>query len=117
MGVSEYWRFDATGQCFAPVLIGERLVDGEYRPMPLFHDNGILRIHSEVLGLDFCVLPGLELRLYDPATGQWLPSHEESETARQAAESALSAEQAARRTAEDEVRMLRQRLRELEPGR
>ena len=145
MGVTEYWRFDATGQCFAPVLIGERLVDGEYRRMPLSHDDGILRGHSEVLGLDFCVLPGLELRLYDPVTGQWLPSHEESETARQAAESgwqaadvarhvaesgwqaaetarqtaetALRMEQAARQAAEDEVRMLRQRLRELEQSR
>ena len=117
MGVSEYWRFDATGQCFAPVLIGELLVDGEYRRMPLSHDDGILRGHSEVLGLDFCVLPGLELRLYDPATGQWLPSHEESETARQTAETALRVEQEARQAAEDEARMLRQRLRELEPGR
>ena len=152
MGVSEYWRFDATGQCFTPVLIGDRLVDGEYRRMPLSHDDGILRVHSEVLGLDFCVLPGLELRLYDPATGQWLPSHEESETARQAAESgwqaadaarhvaesgwqaaetarqtaetalrmeqaARQASDAARQAAEYEVRMLRQRLRELEPGR
>ena len=152
MGVTEYWRFDATGQCFAPVLIGERLVDGEYRPMPLSNDDGILRIHSEVLGLDFCVLPGLELRLYDPTAGQWLPSHEESETARhvaesgwqaadaarhvaesgwqaaetarQAAETALRTEQearqasdAARQAAENEARMLRQRLRELEPRR
>ena len=159
MGVSEYWRFDATGQCFDPVLTGERLVDGEYRRMPLSNDDGILRGYSEVLGLDFCVLPDLELRLYDPAAGQWLPSHEESETARQesetarqvaesgwqaaetslhvaetgwqaaetarqAAETALRTEQearqasdAARQAAEDEARMLRQRLRELESGR
>ena len=138
MGVTEYWRFDATGLCFAPVLIGELLVDGEYCRMPLSHDDGTLRGYSEVLGLDFCVLPGLELRLYDPVTGQWLPSHEESETARQAAESgwqaaetarqtaetalrmeqeARQASDAARQAAEDEVRMLRQRLRELKPGR
>ena len=100
MGVTEYWRFDATGHCFAPVLIGERLEDGEYRRMPLSNDDGILRIHSEVLGLDFCVLPGLELRLYDPATAQWLPSHEESETARQAAESGWQAAETARHVAE-----------------
>ena len=28
MGVSEYWRFDPTGRCFTPELVGEMLVDG-----------------------------------------------------------------------------------------
>ena len=78
MGVTEYWRFDPTGGCFTPALAGERLAGGEYRPIPLETDEGhiqgmgILRGRSAVLGLDICVLPGLELRLYDPASGQWL---------------------------------------------
>jgi len=32
MWVSEYWKLDPTGRCFTPALIGEMLVDGEYRP-------------------------------------------------------------------------------------
>ena len=121
MGVTEYWRFDPTGDCFTPLLVGERLENGEYREIPLSSEDGILRGYSELLGLDLCVLPGLELRLYDPATGEWLHTHQESEDARQvaedarqAAEDALKAEQAARQAAEDEARILRERLRELE---
>ena len=114
MGVTEYWRFDPTGDCFTPSLVGERLENGEYREIPLSTEDGILRGYSELLGLDLCVLPGLELRLYDPAAGEWLHTHQESEDARQAAEDALMAEQAARQAAEDEARILREKLRELE---
>ena len=130
MGVAEYWRFDPTGECFIPALVGERLVDGEYRTMPLAEDTeGILRCHSEILGLDICVLPGLEFRLYHTVSGQWLRNHHEEAEARQAAEAArLAAEaaqvtaeaarlaaEAARQAAEAENRALRDRLRELEP--
>ena len=109
MGVAEYWRFDPTGECFTPALAGERLTEGEYRPLPLDTDDGILRGHSAVLGLDICVKPGLELRLYDPESGQWLRTHRESEGALQAAE-------AARHTAEEEIRRLREQLRNLQSG-
>ena len=116
MGVVEYWRFDPTGECFTPALAAERLVGGEYRPMPLAEDTeGILRCHSEILGLDICVLPGLEFRLYDPVNGQWLRNHLEEAEARQAAEAAQAAAEAARQAAETEIRALRDRLRELEP--
>ena len=101
MGATEYWRFDPTGDCFTPPLVGERLEDGQYREIPLYTEDGILRGYSELLELDICVLPGLELRLYDPATGEWLHTHQESEDARQAAEDAQQAESAARQEAED----------------
>jgi Uma2 family endonuclease len=125
MGVPEYWRFDAAGRFFTPVLVGEQLEDGEYRPMPVATgDDGILRGRSPALGLDICVLPGLLLRFYDPESGQWLLTLEEesaahqaesaarqaAEAARQAAEAALREESAARQALEDEVRRLRQRL-------
>ena len=87
IGVDEYWRFDPTGECFNPPLVGERLVDGEYRPIEVSEDeNGILRGRSEVLGLDICVLDGLELRLYDPAADKWLLSYDEQAAAIEAAE-------------------------------
>ena len=101
MGVSEYWRYDPTGSFFSPQLVGERLVGGEYRPIMLITDSGdILRGRSDVLGLDICARPGLELRLYDPEGGQWLRTHRESEEALQ--------------VAEDEVRRLREQLRDLQ---
>ena len=160
MGVTEYWRFDPTGECFSPPLVGERLGDdGQYHPIPLDTDaDGYLRGRSEVLGLDLCASLDGRLRLYDPVSGQWLRNHYEAEaaleateavleatkvvlesesTARQAAEAAQQSEaearraaeaaqqseaearraaEAARQAAEDEVRRLRERLRELESG-
>ena len=138
MGVREYWRFDPSGRRFRPVLVGERLVDGEYAGMPVgTGDDGILRGHSSVLGLDLCVLADGHLRLYDPAGGQWLRTHREAEAtlqaetaarqsaesalreeaaARQSAESALREEAAARQSAENELQRLRAQLRSRQPG-
>ena len=80
MGVSEYWRFDPTGRCFTPVLVGEMLVDGGYRPrLVSARASGELRGHSHVLGLDFVVEPELRLRVYDPNTGERLRNHQEAE--------------------------------------
>ena len=82
MGVTEYWRHDPLQDLLPSPLIGERLVDGEYRPMSVYTDGaGTLRGHSPVLGLDICVRDGSDLRLYDPAAEQWLLSPDEKETA------------------------------------
>ena len=124
MGVTEYWRFDPTGECFTPRLIGERLSDGQYQRLPLESDDaGVIWSRSELLGLDICVLPGLELRLYDPAGGQWLLTPEENADGRRAAEAALRAEEEARRAAEAALRAsdaenerLRELVRRLEAG-
>ncbi len=117
MGVAEYWRFDPSGRRFIPPLVGERLVDGEYAGMPVeTGDDGILRGHSSVLGLDLCVLADGHLRLYDPAGGQWLRTHREEAAARREAEAALREETAARRAAEDELQRLREQLRARQPG-
>ncbi len=112
IGVDEYWRFDPTGDCFTPPLAGERLVDGEYRAIEVAEDSdGILRGRSEVLGLDICVLEELELRIYDPAAGEWLLSYEEQGAALAATHTALEAAQAAREAAERRVRELEELLR------
>ena len=88
MSVDEYWRFDPTGNCFDPPLVGERLVDGEYQTFDVAEDaDGILRGRSDVLGLDICVLDELELRIYDPAADEWLLSYDEQATALEAAQS------------------------------
>ena len=126
MGVTEYWRFDPIGECFTPELVGERLVDGEYQEIRLETDDaGIYRGHSAVLGLDICMLPGRKLRLYDPATGQWLltpeeeaaarraaeAARQEAETGRQEAETARYAAEAELQAARDEIEALREQLR------
>ena len=91
MGVTEYIRFDPTGRFFNPPLVMETLDGAEYRQQPLAtDDDGSLRVHSAVLNLDIFVSPGLAMRLYDPATGEWLRTHQESEAARHAAESELA---------------------------
>ena len=114
MGVAEYWRFDPGGSYYPVPLIGERLVNGEYEPIAVETDaDGILRGHSAVLGLDLCVRAELQLRLYDPAAGEWLRTPKESEDERIAAEqraafaqeSALAAQQRAA-AAEDRIRQL-----------
>ena len=82
LGVTEYWRFDPTGNLFTPALEGDRLVGNTYQSIPVGPDDaGILRGHSDVLELDVCVRPELELRLYDPAAGVWLRNLDESEDA------------------------------------
>ena len=92
MAVNEYWRFDPQGgELIAELLVGEVLnATGEYQPLPVAQDAaGALRGHSELLGLDLCVV-GTELRLYDPAAGEWLRSHAESEAARVSAETRVA---------------------------
>ena len=92
MAVGEYWRFDPQGgDLIAELLVGEVLnATGEYQPLPVARDAaGILRGHSELLGLDLCVV-GTELRLYDPIASEWLRSHAESEAARVSAEARVA---------------------------
>ena len=98
LGVTEYWRFDPTGECFTPPLIGERLIHGQYRPIPLQTDpHGILRGPSQTLSLEICAHPAPDrnhLRLYDPKTHQWLRTHHEQTQAHQATEAARQATEA-----------------------
>ena len=113
MGVTEYWRHDPEPQRqFLPsALIGERLVDGEYRPMSVYTDgSGYLRGHSQVLGLDICVRDGSDLRLYDPSAEQWLLSPDEKETALQEQSDELREKADELREAQTQIDRLRARL-------
>ena len=91
MGVLEYWRFDPeNGKYFREVLIGERLVNGEYVPLEVRRGaDGMLRGRSDFLRLDLCVRPDGQIRLYDPAAGEWLSSHDEAVSERDMANAAL----------------------------
>ena len=92
LGIGEYWRFDATGGSYYGVaLAGERLEDGEYRPMEVHRDSdGVRWGHSPALGLDLCWHDG-RLRFYKPASGAYLLNLSESLAARTEAERTVSA--------------------------
>ena len=65
--VTEYFLFDPTEDYLKPQLQGYRLRQGKYAAMVSAEG----RLHSELLGFDLVVRDG-ELRLFDPAGGQWL---------------------------------------------
>ena len=128
-GVREYWRFDHTGGRYHDAaLAGDRLVGGEYEPLPINEEpDGVKWGHSPVLGLDLCWEDG-QLRVYDPGAGAYLLPPEELEARRAAAEARAAgaegraaAERDARRLAEDravtaesELQRLQERLRRLQ---
>ncbi len=114
IGVQEYWRLDLLGEYYGETLVGETLVDGEYRRFELRTEpNGDLWSRSQVLGVDFVYrvedgIPRFMLR--DSATAQWLLTLEESEAARLAEQTARLAEQAARLAAEARAERLQTEL-------
>jgi Uma2 family endonuclease len=67
--VREYFLFDPLGDYLKPPFQGYRLRGGEY--VPIRPVQG--RLPSQVTGLHL-EAHERELRLYDPATGQWLPT-------------------------------------------
>ena len=94
IGVREYWRLDKDGEYYGEPLVGEGLVDGEYRRFALHTEpNGDRWSRSEVLGLDLYhrVEDGFgAFRFRDNATGEWLNFLSEERAARQVAEARAS---------------------------
>ncbi len=95
LGIPEYWRYDATGGDFyGESLVGERLVEGEYRRIELDREpGGMVWGHSPQLGLDLCWDAG-RLRFYDPVAGRWLLNQMETEARAESAESRADAAEA-----------------------
>ena len=77
-GVLEYWRFDETGgEYHGQPLAGDRLVNGVYQPIPLYYEpDGTNWGHSEILGIDI-YWQDKKLRIFDPATGEFMPEYNE----------------------------------------
>ena len=70
--VKEYFLFDPRADYLQPRLKGYRLRSGEYRPIALVDGrmpSRELQLHLEAAGQ--------ELRFFDPATEQWLPTPQE----------------------------------------
>jgi regulator of protease activity HflC (stomatin/prohibitin superfamily) len=96
-GVREYFLFDPFGEYLQPQLQGYRLIDGQYELMREFP------LRSAVLDLELRQEDST-LRLYNPYTGERLPTTDEevlarlkAEAARREAELRLLAEVDARR--------------------
>ena len=105
--VREFWLFDPIGK-LPRAVNGWRLdAGGTYAPVPALPDGGC---RSAVLGLDL-VVHGDGFRFRDPATGELLPDHAETEAARQEAEAVRDREASARRAAEARVAELEALLR------
>jgi Uma2 family endonuclease len=103
LGVQEYFQYDPTRDYLEPPLQGLRLMGHVYQPIPATTSpEGVLVLRSGVLGLELRLEEGT-LRLYDPATGQKLPSHQEAIQAQQEAEERARAAEA--RIAELEARL------------
>ena len=83
LGVSEYWLFDPAGKRLEERLRGYRMRRYTYRGRVLqlyglVRPNRWGRWASEVLRIELCVREEGEMRLYDPAAGEFLPTVEES---------------------------------------
>ncbi len=84
MGVLEYWQYDPVGTYLNPPLLGFRLVEGRYVPIPaVVQEDGMLTLRSETLGLELHLRPGAPVReaphFYDPVRGEYLRTYREAE--------------------------------------
>ena len=117
MGVLEYWQYDPVGSYLDPPLLGLRLVEGRYVPIPpVAQEGGLLVLRSEVLGLELHLSPGAPVRealhFYDPVREEYLRTYREADQAREEAERGRKEEVYARREAEERLEQVEDRLRE-----
>ncbi|MCE2459126.1 MAG: Uma2 family endonuclease [Dehalococcoidia bacterium] len=112
-GIPEYWRFDETGEHYGERLAGERLVEGEYRPIEIANlAGGILQGRSDVLALDLRWHDG-RLEWYAPGTGRHIATFDDERAARIQAETRVERAEARADTAEARSRQLEEELRRL----
>ena len=103
IGIQEYFLYDVDGQYLPSLLMGFRLINGEYIEIQANDDGGIL---SESLGLEFHLLDD-GFGIYNPKVGDWIKTATD-----EAEERAETAEERAE-TAEAEVAKLREELERL----
>ncbi|MFL5805023.1 MAG: Uma2 family endonuclease [Roseiflexaceae bacterium] len=114
IGVQEYFLFDPTGEFFQPILQGYRLNENPFQPLPpLEVERGVRGLRSDVLGVELWAqpsdMPGIPyaLRVYNPATGVWLPTPEEAAEGQRNEAAARAAAEARLRELEAELHQLR----------
>lgn len=92
LGIPEYFLCDIEALYLPSPLMGFTLVDGVYEPIPAASDGSV---HSSVLGLDFHLHLD-DVRLYNPATQQWVLTPEEAAEARADQEASARQQESAR---------------------
>lgn len=109
LGITEYWRFDETGEYHRTRLAGDRLANGRYVPIPIAElaDN-ILQGYSAALNLHIRWEYG-QLRWHDPATGRHILTYDDLRAL-------ADSERIARIRAETRIRELEAELRRLRNG-
>ena len=113
LGITEYWRFDETGQYHGAKLAGDRLVDGRYVPIDIEElPDGVLQGYSPALNLYLRWEAG-EFALHDPATGRRIATLEDERERADRESAARMQERAAREQAEARVRELEAQLQRL----
>jgi len=114
MGVSEYFQYDPTGDYLAPALKGRRLIGNAYADLiPNRLEDGTLSLSSQVLGLEIRLLTDGRLRFFNPRSGEYLRSPEESERERVRERERADREQQEKELERKRADRLAARLREL----
>lgn len=110
IGVQEYFLYDPERQYLPTPLMGFRLVEGEYVPISMGPDGGVM---SATLNLELR-LRGKTLGFYDTVSSKWLETPADIAAAR-AEEEAARADQEAemRKQVEAEAARLREELERL----
>ncbi|MDE0637014.1 MAG: Uma2 family endonuclease [Candidatus Poribacteria bacterium] len=110
IGVQEYFLYDPERQYLPTPLMGFRLVEGEYVPIPMGPDGSVM---SATLNLELR-LRGKTLGFYDKVSSKWLETPADIAAAR-ADEEAARADQEAemRKQVEAEAARLREELERL----
>lgn len=108
LGISEYWRFDHTGESHGTRLAGDRLAGNRYEPIAISEmSDGVLEGESAVLSLRLRWDHGA-LHWIDPQTGEHIPTFDSERGARLAAEEQVRESEARVRELEAELRRLRE---------
>ena len=108
MGITEYWRFDETGEFHGARLAGDKLVGGRYEPLPIVElSEGVLEGYIEVLNLNIRWEHG-QLGWYDPATGLHIPTFDSERERADNAEALAEYERTRIRELEAEIKRLRE---------
>ena len=112
-GIPEYWRFDKTGQYHRTRLAGDRLVDGQYQPIPIETlEDGSLQGYSAVLHLNLRWEDG-QLGWYDSDMGLHIVRFDDLKDLIEEERSRADNERDARLRAEARVRELEEELNRL----
>ena len=102
LGITEYWRFDETGQYHGTKLAGDRLAEGHYEPIAIEQlPDGSLQGYSLALNLNLR-WENSQLLWYDPATDRPILTYEDQRERANDAEARI-------RELEEEIHRLRDR--------